>query len=77
LPSLSSPALRFVVCIDNGGYADLDPLKVYRVKPDKQARAMGLLRVIDASGEDYLYPVSYFQPVSVSPKIFEQVKQSA
>src|SRR5687767_961640 len=41
-----------VVCIKSGGYVDLEPLKIYQVRPDSAARAQGLLRVLDDSGED-------------------------
>ena len=51
---------RFAICIRNRGAEDLDVRKVYRVLPDKAAAAAGYLRVIDDSGEDYLYPSSYF-----------------
>ena len=57
---------EFVVCINNEGYpASLELHKIYRVVPDKDAAADGDLRVIDESGEDYLYPESYFAPIKV------------
>jgi hypothetical protein len=74
LPTLSSPKLRFVVCIDNGGYVDLEPLKVYRVRHDRKARSHGMLRVVDASGEDYLYPARYFSPIQATAKLFDLAK---
>jgi len=52
---------RFVICIDNSHYpASLELHKVYRVIPDKDAETDGDLRIIDESGEDYLYPADYF-----------------
>ena len=55
------PAERFAVCIDNTGYpASLEPRKLYRVVPDTGAEAHGQIRVVDESGEDYLYPDSCF-----------------
>lgn len=77
LPSIRSPRLLYVVCVDNGGYADLELFKVYRVKSDRQARDEGMLRVIDLSGEDYLYPQSFFQPIHASRRLFEIVDQKA
>ena len=77
LPRLTSPQLRFVVCINNGGYVDLEPLKVYRVKRDKDALAHNLLRVVDASGEDYLYPARFFRPIYASSKLFTLIERSA
>ena len=53
----SSNNTRFALCIDNEGYpASLETLKVYEVVLDKFADAHGLIRVVDESGEDYLYP---------------------
>jgi hypothetical protein len=51
----------FVLCVRNEGYpAGLELRKVYRVLADEQALKLGQLRVIDESGEDYLYPEEYF-----------------
>ncbi len=58
---------HYVICIDNSDYpASLALHKVYRVLPDEDAALEGDLRVIDESGEDYLYPASSFVPVEVS-----------
>jgi len=52
---------RFVICIDNSEYpASLEMHKIYRMMPDKDAEQDGDLRVIDESGEDYLYPAANF-----------------
>ncbi len=51
---------EFVLCIKNDDCDDLEKRKVYRSVPDKKAEKDGYLRVIDESGEDYLYPASYF-----------------
>ena len=52
---------RFAVCVNNDEYpASLERHKVYRVLPDKEAEQDGDLRVVDESGEDYLYPAEYF-----------------
>ena len=59
---------RFVVCINAGEYAevDLDVGKVYQVLPtEKSARDQGLLRVIDNSGEDYLFSADQFVEVKL------------
>jgi len=50
----------FAICVENRGAEDLDIRKVYRVLHDKDAAATGYVRVIDESGEDYLYPADYF-----------------
>ena len=51
---------QFVVCIRNKDCGDLEVRKIYQVLPDKAAAEDGYIRVIDESGEDYLYPASYF-----------------
>ena len=59
-------ASRFVVCINNLGYpASLELHKIYRVLPDEGAAREGDIRVVDESGEDYLYPAAWFVPVEV------------
>jgi hypothetical protein len=53
--------VRFAVCVNNDGYpASLELHKIYRVLPDISARADGDLRILDESGEDYLYPAERF-----------------
>lgn len=56
---------RFVICIRNDGCDDLEPRKLYQVLPDAAAAAEGYLRVVDESGEDYLYPADYFVSVEL------------
>ena len=64
---------QFVICIHNGEYAGtLELRKVYEVLQDPDAAARNYMRVIDESGEDYLYPRSWFVPVSV-PEGAEQL----
>ena len=59
-------ASRYALCVRNRGYAaSLEVRKVCRLKPDAEALTHGLLRVIDESGEDYLYPAKYFVPIEV------------
>jgi len=63
----------FAICIHNGEYAGtLDLRKVYEVLEDASAERRNYLRVIDESGDDYLYPRSWFVPVSV-PETVEQL----
>ena len=55
---------RFVVCIDNSDYpASLELHKIYRVLPDRRAAVDDYFRVVDESGEDYLYSAKRFVPV--------------
>lgn len=57
---------EFVVCINNSDYpASLELHKIYRVLVDKDATEKSDIRIIDESGEDYLYPSSYFVPIQV------------
>lgn len=57
---------RFVVCIKNRGYsASLELRKLYQTVADEIAAKLGQIRVIDESGEDYLYPEEYFVPVQL------------
>lgn len=60
----------YVVCIDNADYAaSLEKHKIYRVIDDAAADAAGDTRVIDESGEDYLYPADRFMQISVSAEL--------
>jgi hypothetical protein len=55
---------RFVICVKNDGYeVSLEKRKIYRVVPDAKASGHNLLRVVDESGEDYLYPMEFFVPI--------------
>jgi hypothetical protein len=63
---------RFVVCVNNADYpASLELHKIYRVLPDKDAEVDGDVRVIDESGEDYLYPADWFVLIEL-PKAVEK-----
>ena len=59
---------RFALCIRDDDCEDLEVRKIYEVLPDKRAARDGYLRIIDESGEDYLYPESYFIPVTLPRK---------
>ena len=64
-----SSATRFAVCVDNSGYpASLELRKIYRVLPDDDAAEEGDVRVVDESGEDYLYPASHFMVIEFQRK---------
>jgi hypothetical protein len=61
-----------VVCVRNDGYdVSLELRKIYQVVPDTGAARHRLLRVIDESGEDYLYPRNFFLPIEL-PKAVER-----
>ena len=67
----------FAVCIDNSGYpASLELHKIYRVIPDDDAAADGDLRVVDESGEDYLFSAKRFMMMDL-PQALKRVLLSA
>lgn len=69
---------QFVVCIHNSGYeVSLEPRKLYQVLPDLEAAKHHQVRIIDESGDDYLYPEALFLAVPLPEQIAEQVAQAA
>jgi hypothetical protein len=59
----------YVLCVDSGGYPEsLEIRKVYPVVPDELAAARNYIRVIDETGEDYIYPEKLFVPIEVPPE---------
>jgi hypothetical protein len=70
--------LRFVVCIKNKDYAAaLELRKLYQVVTDETATKLHQIRVIDESGEDYLYPEEYFVPVQLPQSAEKAVRRAA
>jgi hypothetical protein len=66
----ASDKARYAVCIDSSGYpASLEKHKIYRVLPDPVAAADGDIRVVDESGEDYLYAEERFVPIAVPARV--------
>jgi len=59
----------FVVCVNNDDCEDLEVRKIYQVLPDEAAAADGLLRIVDESGEDYLYPAKLFLQIELPQAI--------
>jgi hypothetical protein len=71
-------AKQLVVCIGNEGYAaSLERRKLYVALRDPVAEKHGLLRVIDESGDDYLYPKKFFRPVALPQAIKKAVLAAA
>jgi len=64
----------FALCIENKDCEDLEKRKIYQVLPDEEAEKEGYLRVIDESGEDYLYPQSYFILVQLPQEAQEALR---
>jgi len=70
-------AARFVVCVRNEGCEDLEVRKIYQVLPDERAAEDDYIRVIDESGEDYLYPAGYFYPVELPQEAEKELLSAA
>ena len=65
---------KYVICIKNEGYeASLERRKIYRIKPDKSAAEQDLIRVIDESGQSYLYPANFFVAVRLPGTIVRAI----
>ena len=65
----------FVVCVKNEGYpGSLDLRKIYEALPDKSASEHQLIRVIDESGEDYLYPTDFFVSIELPQAVEEALR---
>ena len=69
---------RFLLCVKNDDYpASLEVRKVYQTIPDDTAAARHYVRVIDESGEDYLYPEGYFVPIELPQAAAEAVMKAS
>ncbi len=72
MKSRKSAAPQFAVCIKNTGYpASLELHKIYRIILDVDAAADEDIRVVDESGEDYLYPAEWFAEIEI-PKVVQK-----
>ena len=70
---MNETEVKFAVCVENNGHEDdLKKRTVYQVLPDESAAKSNYLRIIDETGEDYLYPATYFVLIDV-PQEAEQV----
>jgi hypothetical protein len=68
---------RYVICVSNKGYAaSLELRKIYQVLPDKAGSKHRQIRVIDESGEGYLYPEDYFAPVRLPEAVERAVRRA-
>ena len=67
---------KFLVCVDNEGYqASLEVRKLYENLPDKEAERHNQLRIVDESGEDYLYPSEFFAPIRLPMQTRNRIVQ--
>lgn len=68
---------RFVLCVKNRGYeASLEIRKIYRALESGTPTSRKLVRVVDESGEDYLYPESFFVPIDVPTAALRALSKS-
>jgi hypothetical protein len=71
-------ANQLVVCVDNEGYrASLEPHKIYVALRDAAAEKHALLRIVDESGEDYLYPKAFFRAIALPQSVKKAVLAAA
>ena len=78
MPKPNPSASRLVVCVDNKGYkASLEKRKIYVALSDTIALKHGQVRVIDESGEDYLFPKSLFLPITVPASLRKAILKAA
>jgi hypothetical protein len=69
---------RLVICVENSGYeVSLERRKIYVALPDTKSEKAGLLRVIDESGKDYLYPAESFVALTLPQPVRRAVLQAA
>jgi hypothetical protein len=70
MPTHRTKTQDFAVCVQNSGYsASLEVRKLYAVVDDRDAEANGLIRVIDGSGDDYVYPARLFQRLALPGEV--------
>ena len=72
------PRKQLVVCVNNKSHsASLEARKIYLALHDEQAEKRGLIRVVDESGEDYLYPKSFFRSIALPQAVKKAVLAAA
>jgi hypothetical protein len=75
---MNRPKTRFLICVDNKGcLVSLKKRKLYVALPDAMALKHGQVRVIDESGEDYLYPKSLFLPITIPQSLRKAILKAA
>jgi hypothetical protein len=67
----------FALCVEDGGMEDLEARKLYQVLPDRDAAREGYIRVVDESGEDYMYPSDLFVPVRLPAAVVRRLRSGA
>jgi len=78
MPETKRNEAEFAVCLKNDGYAaSLEVHKIYRIFPDPEAEKDGDLRIVDESGEDYLYPKDWFVLIEVPEAVEASLLRTA
>ncbi len=78
MQKLKRAVYRFLICVENKGYTvSLEKRKIYVALPDAMAFKHGHVRVIDESGEDYLYPKSLFLPITIPQSLRKAILKAA
>lgn len=78
MPKMKRAASRLVICVENKGYAvSLEKRKIYVALPDAMAIKHGQVRVVDETGEDYLYPKSLFLPLTLPASLRKAIIKAA
>ncbi len=72
--SVQQSAGSFALCVEDGGMEDLEVRKVYQLLPDREASREGYVRIIDESGEDYIYPSDLFAPVRLPAAVVRRLR---
>jgi hypothetical protein len=67
----------FALCVEDGGMEDLEAREVYQMLPDREASREGYVRIIDESGEDYIYPSELFVPVKLPAAVVRRLRRRA
>ena len=66
--------MNLLICVNNEGYeASLEARKLYQRIDDERADELGMVRVVDESGEDYLYSIDLFEPIHITKRLEQQL----
>ena len=65
----------FALCVEDGGMEDLEARKLYQILPDREAAREGYIRVVDESGEDYIYPSDLFVRVRLPAAVVRRLRR--
>jgi hypothetical protein len=75
---MAKKSKQLVICINNDGYSvSLEKRKIYVALPDPVAEKHGQLRIVDESGEDYLYPKAFFRAIALPQSVKKAVLAAA